>query len=84
VRRGQVLARIGNSRDARGPHLHFEVTTSPKLLAGEGLPYLIDRYRVKSNATWQTHTRELPLRDMLIDFGLPRGDLDLDRGAKPR
>ena len=24
--------------------LHFEVTTSSKLLAGEGVPYLIDRY----------------------------------------
>jgi len=48
VRRGQVVARIGASGDAREPHLHFEVTTSSKLLAGEGVPYLIDRYRCKS------------------------------------
>ena len=32
VRRGQVLARIGASGDAREPHLHFEVTTSATLL----------------------------------------------------
>ena len=42
VRRGQVLANIGASGDAREPHLHFEVTTSSKALAGEGVPYLID------------------------------------------
>jgi hypothetical protein len=70
VRRGQVMARIGISGDAREPHLHFEVTTSSRLLAGEGVPYLIDRYRGKSaNDFWQTRTRELPLQDMLIDFG---------------
>lgn len=70
VRRGQVLARIGNSGDSREPHLHFEVTTSARLLAGEGVPYLIDRYRDKSaDDSWQIRARELPLRDMVIDFG---------------
>jgi hypothetical protein len=53
VKRGQVLARIGSSGDAREPHLHFQVTTSRKLLAGEGLPYLIERYRAKSGSDWQ-------------------------------
>jgi len=46
VRRGQVLARVGDSGDSREPHLHFEVTTSSK--TGEGVPYLIDRYRCRS------------------------------------
>ena len=69
VRRGQVLALIGNSGDAREPHLHFEVTNSSKLLAGEGLPYLIDQYRVKTEKSWENRTRELPLKDMVIDFG---------------
>jgi hypothetical protein len=68
VRRGQTLARIGASGDAREPHLHFQVTPSAQMLAGEGLPYLIDRYRVKSGVGWQTYTHELPLRDLLIDF----------------
>jgi hypothetical protein len=39
VRRGQQIARIGASGDAREPHLHFEVTTSSKPLVGEGVPY---------------------------------------------
>ena len=72
VRRGQVMARIGASGDARGPHLHFQVTTtvSRDLIAGEGLPYLIDRYRVKSaDGVSTAHMRELPLGGMLVDFG---------------
>jgi murein DD-endopeptidase MepM/ murein hydrolase activator NlpD len=48
VRRGQLLARIGSSGDAREPHLHFEVTTSAKQLAGEGVPYVLDEYRLSA------------------------------------
>jgi len=72
VRRGQVLAKIGDSGDAREPHVHFQVQTSSDPLAGEGVPYLIDHYRVKSaDDVWHTRTRELPLGGMLIDFGKP-------------
>jgi hypothetical protein len=70
VRRGQVLAKIGGSGDAREPHLHFQVQTSSDPLAGEGVPYLSDHYRVKSAGdVWQRRTHELPLRNMLVDFG---------------
>ena len=48
VKKGQIMALIGASGDAREPHLHFEIANSPKALAGEGLPYVIDHYRVKS------------------------------------
>jgi Peptidase family M23 len=71
VRRGQVLARIGASGDAREPHLHFEVTTSSKLLAGEGVPYLIDRYSSKSTSDGpaELHTHDLPLDKNVVNFG---------------
>jgi hypothetical protein len=71
VRRGQVLARIGASGDAREPHLHFEVTTSPRLLAGEGVPYVIDRYSSKSTSEGpaELHTHELPLDKSVVIFG---------------
>lgn len=69
VRRGQLLARVGNSGDAREPHLHFQVTTNPDILASEGVPYLIDSYRVKvADGDWQLRTREFPLGDVVVDF----------------
>ena len=73
VRSGQTLASIGSSGDAREPHLHFEVTDSPLLMVGEGMPYLIDRYRVKlADDSWGMRMRELPMKDMHIDFGAAR------------
>ena len=71
VRRGQVLARIGSSGDAREPHLHFEVTTSSKLLAGEGVPYLIDRYRCMSasGGPMELRIHELPVNNSVVVFG---------------
>ena len=53
VKEGQTMALIGASGDAREPHLHFEIANSPKALAGEGLPYVIDHYRVKSEKGWE-------------------------------
>jgi hypothetical protein len=75
VRRGQVLASIGASGDAREPHLHFEVTTSSKVLTGEGVPYLIDSYRCKSTTDGTTALRihELPLDKSLVLFGTDHG-----------
>ena len=71
VRRGQLIGRIGASGDAREPHLHFEVTTSSKLLAGEGVPYLIDSYRLATadGGNGELHTHELPLNHSLVTFG---------------
>jgi len=71
VRRGQVVALIGASGDAREPHLHFEVTTSSKLAAGHGVPYLIDRYRCKSanDGPMELHIHELPLDKSVVVFG---------------
>jgi murein DD-endopeptidase MepM/ murein hydrolase activator NlpD len=70
VASGQPLARIGVSGDSNLPHLHFEVTTSPTALMGEGVPYVIDHFRAKTaDGSWQTFTRELPVRNMVVDFG---------------
>ena len=72
VRRGQVIAQIGASGDARQPHLHFQISTSSNPFAGQSVPYLTDHYRVKSaDGVWLTRTRELPLGGMLYDFGQP-------------
>lgn len=71
VKRGDWLGQIGNSGDARWPHLHFQVTIGPDILASEGVPFLIDRYRTKEeNGAWQTRTREYPIGDIAVEFGV--------------
>ncbi len=44
VRRGQVLALLGNSGNTSAPHLHFHLMDSPSPLGSSGLPYLLDRF----------------------------------------
>ncbi|MBS0416163.1 MAG: M23 family metallopeptidase [Proteobacteria bacterium] len=70
VQQGQVLAEIGNSGGSFEPHLHFEVTNDRQILGGEGLPYILDRYRVTvpGRSEPQGREHELPLDGMRIDF----------------
>ena len=46
VKRGEVLALVGNSGNSLAPHLHFHVMSGPLSLASNGLPYVIDSYTV--------------------------------------
>jgi hypothetical protein len=46
VRKGHVLAQVGNSGNTSGPHLHFEVVDAPSLMNARGLPYVFDRFTV--------------------------------------
>jgi len=69
VRRGQVLGLVGNAGSSFLPHLHFEVTNSPVLLSGEGVPYVFKSFRVTGGTVPLLHRNELPLEKMVVDFG---------------
>jgi len=44
VRRGDVLALLGNTGNATGAHLHFQVTDGNSVLQSEGVPFIFDQF----------------------------------------
>lgn len=58
VRRGQHLARLGNSGQSDAPHLHVHIMDAPSPLAAEGLPLAFERFDVEGH---------LPSLKVLVD-----------------
>ena len=46
VRRGQRLARVGNTGVSGAPHLHFQLTDGPDPIASDGRPYAFGSFRL--------------------------------------
>jgi hypothetical protein len=46
VRRGQVLAALGNTGNSDAPHLHFHIADANDLFAAEGLPFVFESFDV--------------------------------------
>jgi hypothetical protein len=46
VKRGQVLALLGNTGNTSAPHLHFHLMDGTSVLGSSGLPYVIDHFAI--------------------------------------
>lgn len=79
VTRGQEIARLGNSGNTSGAHLHFQLSRTPLIFSSESVPYVFDRFTVVGSIDPETGAlvedpkpgpREdaLPLALTVIDF----------------
>jgi murein DD-endopeptidase MepM/ murein hydrolase activator NlpD len=83
VGKGEVIAEVGNSGHAGGPHLHLHVCDAPSHLVCEGLPFVFERYTAssyapfgqtiesaafKASAPAQVFERQEPGAERLVEF----------------
>lgn len=83
VRKGQLLAHLGQSGSSSAPHLHFQLSSAMTFEGSEGLPFLFDRFDLLGPETeaqlfgqgepWlplplRHRQAEMPLDDMVIGF----------------
>ena len=46
VKRRQVIGKLGNSGNSSGPHLHFHIVKGRDPISAQGVPYVINKFKV--------------------------------------
>ncbi len=78
VKRGQVVALVGNTGNSTEPHLHFHISDGISPLGSEGVPYRFDSFEIVGHCTTfnmgcqrsapVTRKGEVPLANVLLRF----------------
>ncbi len=78
VKKGQVLAKLGNSGNSTEPHLHFHMSDGVSPLGSQGIPYVFERAEFVGSCSMamqkcthspaEVRTRVMPVADELVRF----------------
>lgn len=53
VKKGQVIAKLGNTGNANASHMHFHLMNGPSVLGSDGVPYVIDQFILRGQIPLQ-------------------------------